>query len=99
LKSSHKYPWSLPLGPDGGDKLAGGKVELGHANKRQGSSIGLTRDRLVAVDWPGESPASGGAPAGNGTAVRERLGLNHVLHEELSCDLEKVLGRSPGLEK
>jgi hypothetical protein len=60
LKPSHKYPWSLPLGPDGGDKLASGEVELGHANKQQGSSIGLTRDRLVAVDRLGESPASGG---------------------------------------
>jgi hypothetical protein len=44
-------------------------VELGHANKRQGSSIGLTRDRLVAVDWPGESPASGG---GGAVAARPR---------------------------
>jgi hypothetical protein len=31
--------------------------------------------------------------------VREGPGLNHVLHGELPCDLEKVLGRSPGLEK
>jgi hypothetical protein len=61
MKSSHKYPLSLPLRPDGGDKLAGGEVDLVHANKWQGSSIGLTRDRLVAVDRPGESPASGGA--------------------------------------
>jgi hypothetical protein len=69
LKSSQKYPWSLPLGPDGGDKLAGGEVELGHANKRQGSSIGLTCDRLVAEDWPGEAPASGG---GGAAAARPR---------------------------
>jgi hypothetical protein len=62
---------SSSLGPDGGDQLAGGEVERGHANKRQGSSIGLTRDRLVAVDRPGESPASGGAPVGNWTVVRE----------------------------
>jgi hypothetical protein len=27
-----------------------------------------------------------------------RTGLNHVLHEELPCDLGKALGRSPGLE-
>jgi hypothetical protein len=60
---AHKYPWSLPIGPDGGDRLAGGEVELGHANKRQGSSIGLTRDQLVVVDRPGESPASGGGGA------------------------------------
>jgi hypothetical protein len=31
--------------------------------------------------------------------VRERPGLNHVLHGELPCDREKVLGRSRGLEK
>jgi hypothetical protein len=30
--------------------------------------------------------------------VREGAGLNHVLHEELPCDLGKVLGRSSGLE-
>jgi hypothetical protein len=30
--------------------------------------------------------------------VRERTGLNHVLHRELPCDLGKALGRSPGLE-
>jgi hypothetical protein len=29
----------------------------------------------------------------------KKPGLNHVLHEELSCDPEKALGRSPGLEK
>jgi hypothetical protein len=43
--------------------------------------------------------SSGGAPAGNWTTVRERPGLNHVLHGELPCDPEKALGRSPGLEK
>jgi hypothetical protein len=32
-------------------------------------------------------------------AVRERPGLNHVLHGELPCDPEKVSGRSRGLEK
>jgi hypothetical protein len=32
-------------------------------------------------------------------AVRKRPGLNHVLYGELPCDPEKVLGRSPGLEK
>jgi hypothetical protein len=31
--------------------------------------------------------------------VREGPGLNHVLHGELPCDPEKVLVRSPGLEK
>jgi hypothetical protein len=31
--------------------------------------------------------------------VREGPGLNHVLHGELPCDPEKVLGRSPDLEK
>jgi hypothetical protein len=31
--------------------------------------------------------------------VRKRPGLNHVLHGELPCDPEKVLGRSRGLEK
>jgi hypothetical protein len=32
-------------------------------------------------------------------AVRERPGLNHVLHGEHPCDPEKALGRSPGLEE
>jgi hypothetical protein len=73
-------------------------VDCGQANKRWGSLIGLTRDRLVAVDRPGRSPASGAAPAGTRTAVREGAGLNHVLHGELPCDLGKALGRSPGLE-
>jgi hypothetical protein len=41
----------------------------------------------------------GDAPTGNWTTVREKPGLNHVLHGELSCDPEKALGRSPGLEK
>jgi hypothetical protein len=41
----------------------------------------------------------GDAPARNWTAVREKPGLNHVLHGELSCDPEKALGRSPGLGK
>jgi hypothetical protein len=31
--------------------------------------------------------------------VREKPGLNHVLHGELPCDPEKALGRSPVLEK
>jgi hypothetical protein len=31
--------------------------------------------------------------------MREKPGLNHVLHGELPCDPEKVLGRSQGLEK
>jgi hypothetical protein len=84
-------------------------VERGQANKRRGLSIRLTRDRLVAVDRPEESPASGGggqrrrssggAPAVTRTAVREGAGLNHVLHRELPCDPGKALGRSPGLEK
>jgi hypothetical protein len=43
--------------------------------------------------------SSGGAPAGSSTAVREKPGLNHVLHRELPCDPEKVPGRSLGLEK
>jgi hypothetical protein len=74
-------------------------VECGQANKRRGSSIGLTRNRLVAVDQPGRSQASGGgAPAGARTAVREGAGLNNVLHGELPWDLGKALGRSPGLE-
>jgi hypothetical protein len=31
--------------------------------------------------------------------MREKPGLNHVLHGELPCDPEKVPGRSQGLEK
>jgi hypothetical protein len=69
LKSSHKSPWFLPLGPDGGGKLAGGEVEHGQENKRWGSSIRLTRDRWVAVDRPEECPASGG---GGAAAARPR---------------------------
>jgi hypothetical protein len=30
---------------------------------RRGTAIGLTRDRLVAVDRPGRSPVSGGGGA------------------------------------
>jgi hypothetical protein len=72
-------------------------VERGQANKRRGSSIGLTRDRLVAVDRPEESPASGGgAPVRTRTVVREGDGLNHVLHGELPCDLGKALSSCLG---
>jgi hypothetical protein len=89
-----------PLGPDGGDELAGGEVGLGHANKQGGSSIGLTSYRLVAVDRPARTPASGGgAPAGSSTAVRNWPGLNHVLHRRLPCDPGKVPGRPRGLEE
>jgi hypothetical protein len=38
-------------------------VRHGEANKRQGSAIGLTRDRLVVEVRPGRSPASGGGEA------------------------------------
>jgi hypothetical protein len=41
---------------------------------------------------------SGGEPAGTRTAVRERTGLNHVLHEKLPCGLGKVLGGRLGSE-
>jgi hypothetical protein len=88
-----------PLGPDGGDELAGGEVRLGHANKQGGLSIGLTSYRLVEVDRPVRTPASGGAPAGSSTAVRNWPGLNHVLHMRLPCDPGKVPGRPRGLEK
>jgi hypothetical protein len=43
--------------------------------------------------------SSGGAPAGNLTAVRGCPGLNHVLHRRLPCDPGKVPGRPRGLEK
>jgi hypothetical protein len=49
--------------------LAGGEVGPGEANKRQGSAIGLTRDRLVVVVRPERSPASGG---GGAEAARPR---------------------------
>jgi hypothetical protein len=71
---------------------------------RRGTAIGLTRDRLVAVDRPGRSPASGG---GGAEEVRPReLGqrcgkgalLNNVLHRVLPCGLGKTLGRSPAAE-
>jgi hypothetical protein len=38
-------------------------VGHGQANKRRGTAIRLTRDRLVAVVRPGRSPASGGRGA------------------------------------
>jgi hypothetical protein len=101
-----------PLGPDGDCELAGGEVGHGQANKRRGTAIRLTRDRLVAVVRPGRSPASGGrgaeaerrqrrrggAAAGTRTAVRKGAPLNNVLHRELPCGLGKTLGRSPGTE-
>jgi hypothetical protein len=46
----------------------------------------------VAVVRPEKSPASGSAPAETRTAVRERTGLNHVLHRKLPCVLGKMLG-------
>jgi hypothetical protein len=69
LKSSQFYPRFTPLGPDSGDRLAGGEVGLGHANMLGGSSIRLTCDRLVAVDRLVRSPASGG---GGTAAARPR---------------------------
>jgi hypothetical protein len=63
LKSLQIYPRFIPLGPDGGNRLAGGEVGLGHANNQGGSSIRLTCDRLVAVDRPVRTPASGGGGA------------------------------------
>jgi hypothetical protein len=35
-------------------------------------------------------------PAGARTAARGRTGLNHVLHEELPCDLGKMLSSCLG---
>jgi hypothetical protein len=49
--------------------LAGSEVGHGEANKRQGSAIGLTRDRLVVEIRPGRSLASGG---GGAEAARPR---------------------------
>jgi hypothetical protein len=69
LKSSQIYPRFIPLGPDGGNQLAGGEVGLGHANMRRGLSIGLTCDRLVVVDRPVRALASGG---GGAAAARPR---------------------------
>jgi hypothetical protein len=75
-------------------------VEHGQVNKVRGSSIGLTRERLVKKDRPGKSPSSGsgGAAAGTHTAVKTGAGLKHVLHGKLPCGLGKTLGRSPGSE-
>jgi hypothetical protein len=42
--------------------------------------------------------SSGGAPAGTRTAVRERIGLNHVLHGKLPCVLGKMLSGCLGSE-
>jgi hypothetical protein len=60
FKSSQVCPRFPTLCPDGGGALAGGEVRLGEANKRAGSVIGLTLDRLVVKVRPGRSPASGG---------------------------------------
>jgi hypothetical protein len=74
-------------------------VGHGQANMRRGTTIGLTRDRLVAVDRPGRSPASGsGAAAGTQTTVKTGAGLNHVLHGKLPCGLGKMLGSRLGSE-
>jgi hypothetical protein len=42
--------------------------------------------------------SSGSAPAGTRTAVRERTGLNNVLHGKLPCVLGKMLGGRLGSE-
>jgi hypothetical protein len=63
---------SLPTVLDGGGALAGGEVGPGEANKRAGSAIGLTLDRLVLKVRLGRSPASG---VGGADAARPwRLG-------------------------
>jgi hypothetical protein len=43
--------------------------------------------------------SSGGAPAGNLTAVRGWPGLNHVLSRKLPCNPRKVPDKSRSLEK
>jgi hypothetical protein len=93
-------PLAPHLGPDGDGELAGGEVGRGKANKRWGTAIGLTCDRLlVAVDRPGRSSASGGgATTGARTAVRKGALPNNVLHRELPCGLGKTLGRCLGSE-
>jgi hypothetical protein len=71
-KTFKNRPLVPPTGPNGGGVLTGGEVWHGEANKRQGSAIGLTRDRLVEEVRPGRSPASGG---GGAEAARpQRLG-------------------------
>jgi hypothetical protein len=56
-------------GPDGGGEVAAGDVGPAQANKWHGVEIGLTLSRLVAVDQPEMSPASGG---GGAMAARPR---------------------------
>jgi hypothetical protein len=56
------------LGPpqpylDGGGALTGGEVGPGEANKRAGSSIGLTRGRLATETWRGNGPVMAGGEA------------------------------------
>jgi hypothetical protein len=55
--------------PDGGGKVAAGDVGPTQANKWHGSEIDVTLSRLVAVDRPEMSPASGG---GGAMAARPR---------------------------
>jgi hypothetical protein len=69
FKSSQMCPRFPTLCPDGGGVLTGGEVRLGEANKRAGSAIGLTLDRLVVKVRPGRSPASG---SGGAVAARPR---------------------------
>jgi hypothetical protein len=64
---SPKIP--LTQGPDGGGEVAAGDVGPVQANKWHKSEIDVTLSRLVAVDRPEMSPASGG---GGAMAARPR---------------------------
>jgi hypothetical protein len=69
LKSLQFDPRFIPLGPDGGDRLAGGEVVHDHANMLGGSLITITCNRLVEVDRLVRTPVSGG---GGTAATRPR---------------------------
>jgi hypothetical protein len=63
FKSSQMCPRSSPPYPTAVGALAGGDMGPGDANKRAGSSIGLTRGQLATEARPGNDPVMAGGEA------------------------------------